>query len=176
VAGAKGRSGGRRAGAGGPRKRPPRPKAAAALPWQKISAAARSGAPEEEIITGLQLPNGALDDPSNLLRFRDEIAKGHAAYKLELRQTIRARGLKSRVRENEVAGSVNALGLQARNVLDWDKQIPGQETEPDLGTARERIKDLLAKAAKARSEIEGKVVTVLDLLAREAETPQEQRA
>jgi hypothetical protein len=166
--------GGKRPGAGRPRTKPIPPPAAPRIPWEKIRTAARTGAPEEEIIVGLELPQGALDDPASLLRFREEIAKGHAAYKLELRQMIRSRGLKGRLKDNEVAGSVNALGLQARNILDWDKQIPAQETEPDLGTARERLKVLLSKAAKARSDIEGKIVTVLDLLVREAEAPQEQ--
>jgi hypothetical protein len=65
------------------------------------------------------------------------------------------------------AGSVNALALQARNYLDFDKQIPAQETEPDLGTARQRLEDLGEKMAGAASEREGKTVTLAMLLERE---------
>ncbi len=41
--------------------------------------------------------------------------------------------------------SVNALSLRARNYLDWDKLPAAQKVEPDLGTARRRLKDLLVK-------------------------------
>ena len=134
------------------------------LPWQKVQEAAEAGAEEAEIIRGLEIAEASLQDQATLARFRDVIAVGRARYLLELRKTIKARGLRTR----KGAGSVNALALQARNQLDWDKLLPSQETEPDLGTARQRLKDLLVRAAAARSEIEGKRVTPLDLLDRES--------
>jgi len=130
-----------------------------------VREAASFGSPEETIIRGLDIPESALLNQAELARFRREIAIGHAKYELELRRAIRSRGQKS----GRWAGSVNALALQARNILDWDKQIPAQETEPDLGTARQRLRDLFALLAKSRSETEGRPVTVLELLHREAE-------
>lgn len=110
-----------------------------------------------------RIEEAQLADPVALARFRDELAVGHAAYKIGLRMAIKDRG--SRTRRG--AGSVNALALQARNHLDFDRQIPSQETEPDLGTARQRLEDLGVKLAAARSEIEGKTVTLGMLLERE---------
>jgi hypothetical protein len=131
-----------------------------------VKTAAETDTEEAEVIRALGISELALADPVNLTRFRDELARGHALYKLELRQTIRQRGQRS----SKSAGSVNALALQARNILEWDKQLPTQETEPDLGTARQRLRDLFVKLSQSRSEIEGKPVTVLELLHREAET------
>lgn len=156
-------NGGPRPGSGRPRKQP-RP-----LPWKAIAEAARDGATEDEIIRGLRLAIEALNDPEQLARFRDELAIGHAHYKLELRKSIRRRGQ----RTSETAGSVHALALQARNVLDWDSQIPAQETEPDLQTARQRLRDLVVRLAYSRSEVEGRPVTPLELLHREAQSDQE---
>ncbi len=107
-----------------------------------------------------------------LAEFRNELAVGHARYAVELRMEIRRRGQ----RTTKSAGSVNALALQARNVLDWDKQLPAQETEPDLGTARQRLRDLFAQLARARTEIEGRPVSVLELLHRESEADQPGKA
>ena len=126
---------------------------------------AEVGGEEGEIIRALGISEAALKDPINLQRFRDEISTGHARYKLELRRTIHKRGQ----RTSKTAGSVNALALQARNCLDWDRPLQTQETEPDLGTARQRLRDLFVKLAQARSEIEGRAVTPLELLHREAE-------
>jgi hypothetical protein len=131
-----------------------------------VRAAAIAGAVEEEILRGLQISEAALADPATLTRFRDEIAQGHARYKLELRVAIKKRSL----RTSENAGSVNALALQARNILDWDKQLPAQEAQPDLGTARQRLRDLFVKLAEARSELEGRKVTAAELLHREAQS------
>lgn len=161
-AGSKGTHGGSRGG-GRPRKHPPK------LPWRRITRNAKAGATEEEIVRGLQLNVQALNDPVTLTKFRDVIASGHAAYRLHLRQAIKLRGL----RTHEGAGSVNALALQARNVLDWDSQIPAQETEPDLGTARQRLRDLIVRLAESRSQIEGRPVTPLELLSREAQADPE---
>lgn len=165
--GAKGRSGGKRGG-GRPRKAPQASLPPKPVPWERVRAAAEAGATETEIVRALEIADEALSDPVVLARFRDELARGHARYAIELRQTIRRRGQ----RTTETAGSVNALSLQARNILDWDKQLPAQETEPDLGTARQRLRDLFVKLAENRSEIEGKAVTVLQLLHREAHADQ----
>ena len=135
------------------------------LPWEEIRAAASTGAPLETIVRALRITESALSDAATLATLREELAAGHAIYELELRKTIRNRGLVSK----RNAGSVNALSLQARNILEWDRQIPTQETEPDLGTARQRLRDLFVKLAQSRSEIEGRPVTPLELLHREAQ-------
>jgi hypothetical protein len=158
VAGTKGRGGGKQAGAGRPKVRPEK------LPWKLIEAAAQAGATELEIVRAYGITEAALSDPAILARFREELSRGHARQALGLRIQIQRRGTKT----TEGSGSVNALALQARNILDWDKQLPAQETEPDLGTARQRLKDSLEKLALARSEIEGKKVTVLELIRRES--------
>lgn len=158
MAGRKGRSGGPRPGAGAKRRR------AVPVPWRRVEAAARVGATEEEIVRGLPLPPGALEDPANLTRFRDALAVGHALYRLDLRTLIKRRGR----RTVEQAGSVNALALQARNVLDWDTQVPEKEPDQDLGTARSRLLALVGRLAAARSEIEGRPVTPLEVLFRES--------
>ena len=65
-------------------------------------------------------------------------------------------------------GSVNALSLQARNTLDWDRQLPTQEVPPDLGTARARLSDMLLRLAQQVSAVEGRHVPVLEIIQREA--------
>jgi hypothetical protein len=171
VAGAKKRSGGRRGGSGRPgrAKGARKPLQTSAKPpkvdWRAVRENADAGATEQAIVRGLGIPDEALADPVVLTRFRAEISAGHGRYELELRKAIRKRGLKT----TKAAGSVNALALQARNILDWDKQLPAQETEPDLGTARQRLRDLFVKLAEARSDIEGRTVTPLELLYREAQ-------
>lgn len=165
MSGKRGRSGGPRPGQGRPRKPAiSKPQKPPKLPWRKIQEAAGAGAEEPEIVRGLEISEASLQNQVTLARFRDVIAVGRARFLLELRRTIKARGL----RTNKGAGSVNALALQARNYLDFDKLLPSQEAEPDLGTARQRLKDLIVRAAEARSEIEGKRVTPLELLDREA--------
>jgi hypothetical protein len=169
LAGSKKRSGGARNGAG---RRSPRgaggeraPKSALAPFLPAIRAAAEAGSEENEIVRALRIPDSVLADPAVLTEFRGELAAAHARYAVELRQEIRRRGKRS----TKNAGSVNALALQARNVLDWDRELPNQETEPDLGTARQRLRDLFVQLARARSEVEGRTVTVLELLYREAQ-------
>lgn len=158
--------GGKRAGAGRPQTKPKQ------LPWKLIREAAAAGADEGVIVRALGIPDVLLEDAANLTQFRDEIARGLAIYKLELHKTIKQRGRKT----TKSAGSVNALALQARNVLEWDKQLPTQEVEPDLGTSRQRLRDLLTKLAQSRTEIEGQTVTALELLHREAEADRQQQA
>jgi hypothetical protein len=148
--------GGRRTGAGRPRVRPK------TLPWQLIRRAAANRATEAEIISALRIPDSALADPAVPARFREEISIAHARHDLELRHSIRRRGL----RTTRHAGSVNALAMQARNSLDWDRQVPAEEGEPDLATSRQRLRDMLMRLAEARSEVEGRPVTALELLYR----------
>jgi hypothetical protein len=166
VAGTKGRGGGKRPGAGRPRTKAPAPpkRPKSDIPWAAVRDAAQAGATEQEIVRAFEISDASLSDPAILTRFRDEIARGHARQAVDLRVEIQRRGK----RTARGSGSVNALSLQARNILDWDKQIPAQDVEPDLGTARQRLRDLFVKLAQARSEIEGKRVTALELLHREA--------
>jgi len=128
-----------------------------------IREAAAAGSTEAEICKAYQIEESALAEPITLARFRLELESGLARYKIALRMAIKDRGNRTR----RGAGSVNALALQARNHLDFDKQIPAQETEPDLGTARQRLADLGAKLAAAASEREGRTVTLATLIERE---------
>ena len=150
-------------GVGRPRVGRPRKPRKTTVPWKRVLEAAKAGAQENEIVSAMGL-EPMLADQTLLTRFRDELARGHASYRLQLRTAIKRRGLRSWER----SGSVNALALQARNILEWDKQIPTQEMEPDLGTARQRLRDLLVKLAEARTKIEGRRVTPLALLYHEA--------
>lgn len=134
------------------------------LPWHLIRQAAEAGAPESTILDAYAIAPSRLEVPAIKERFHRELREGHAVYELQLRLDIKWRG--KHTRRN--AGSVNALQLQARNVLGWDRGIEGQEQAPDLGTARQRLRDLLAKLEKSRSEIEGRPVTMLELLQRVA--------
>jgi hypothetical protein len=168
--------GGGRRGAGRPRKRPgktppstPKP---VELPWFVIREAAAAGATEAEILKAYRIEESALEDPATLARFRAELEGGLARYKIGLRMSIKDRGNRTR----RGAGSVHALALQARNHLDFDKQIPAQEAEPDLGTARQRLEDLGEKMAAAASEREGKTVTLAMLLEREVRAVDKARA
>jgi len=128
-----------------------------------IREAAAAGATEAEILKAYGIEEAALADAGVLARFRTELERGLARFKIGLRMSIKDRGNRTR----RGAGSVNALALQARNHLDFDKQVPAQETEPDLGTARQRLEDLGEKMAAAASDREGKTVTLAMLLLRE---------
>ena len=163
MAGRKQHSGGARHGTGRPRGKPKPSPPPPALPWVAIRDAAAAGATEAEILKAYGIDEGQLADPVMLARFRQELETGLARYKIALRMAIKDRGNRTR----RGAGSVNALALQARNHLDFDKLIPAQETEPDLGTARQRLADLGAKMASAVSEREGRTVTLAMLLERE---------
>ena len=166
---------------GGPRPGAGRPEQEAAIgqwtpatgiPWDAVRAAAEVGATEAEIVRALGIPGAALDDSASLARFREEIARGGGVLRLRLRARIDARGRKT----SRTSGSVNALSLQARNHLDWDKLLPSQETEPDLSTARPRLRDLVVRLAAAQSETYGRTISPLELLAREAGLPIERLA
>jgi hypothetical protein len=145
--------GGRRAGAGRPRT----------INWKAVEKAFDApGATEQTVIKALEIPDVVLENPEILARLRRCADVARAKYELQLRGAIRDRGLHTK----RGAGSVNALALQARNLLDWDRQMPTQETQPDLTTARQRLSDLFGRLAEARSEIEGRKVTVEELLHR----------
>ncbi len=110
-----------------------------------------------------------LDEPAlvaagALEKFKRIVEVGHARDRVTLRAEIKSRMLKTR----KNAGSVNAMQLCARNKLGWDRQAFGQAEEPDLSTARERLRQTLLKLATQRSQIEGQTVTPCDLLYREA--------
>jgi hypothetical protein len=161
--GRKGRSGGRRANPGGRPRKPKAPPASRELPWFEIREAAAAGATEVEVVKAFGITEADLADQAALALFRKAMEVGYARFKIELRKTIRERSLRTR----RGAGSVNAQALQAREHLGYDSQKPAQETEPDLGTARQRLEDLGEKLAGAASEREGKTVTLAMLLQRE---------
>lgn len=153
------RRGGARPGSG----RPPAPKG---LDWAAVRRYAETHAPEAEIRTALEITDAQLG-PAETERLRNEIAKGHAVYRLKLREEIARRGRKTR--SDGTDGSVNALALQARNTLDWDKQVPTQEVPPDLGTARQRLGDLILRLAQHASSVEGRRVSPLEIVHRESQ-------
>lgn len=157
------RHGGPRPGAG----RPPRggdSAPAGPIPWKDVERYATSGAPEAEIATALGITEAVLQDRVVADRFRAAIVRGHAQFKVGLREQIKLRGNKT----NKGAGSVNALALQARNHLDWDREVPQQLAAPDLAGARERLRDTLIRLAAARSEVEATVISPLEIIYREA--------
>lgn len=134
------------------------------LPWTLIRQAAEAGTPPNVIIDAYALPLARLELPGVKERFQRTMREGHAVYEIQLRLDIKWRGKYTK----RNAGSVNALALQARNILDWDRGLEGQDQAPDLGTARQRLRDLFEKLAKARTDIEGRPVSILELLHREA--------
>lgn len=150
--------GGKRPGTGRPRK--PRE-----IPWAKVEDYASAHAPEADIRLALDITDAMLG-PAELEKFRAIVARGHAMYRLNLRRLVRRRGERSNPKGTD--GSVNALALQARNTLDWDRQIPTQEVPPDLGTARARLSDLLLRLAQQTSSVEGRHVSVAEMLSRES--------
>lgn len=121
------------------------------------------GAPEPEIVAALGITEAMLQDRETAEKFRRVLAKGHASYKLELREQIWRRG----TRTTEKAGSVYAQALQARNHLDWDRDTLQHQLPPDLTGARDRLRETFQRLATARSEIEGRKITPLELVHRE---------
>lgn len=63
---------------------------------------------------------------------------------------------------------MNALALQARAHLGWDQQTPPEVDEPDIDTARERLKKTLEKLAANQTEAAGRPVTWAEILLRQA--------
>ena len=108
---------------------------------------------------GLGLEEQRLRDLGVWERFQREVAQWGQHGQLELLADIRDRAKRSK----RNSGSVNAMALRARNLLNWDRQALGTEAEPDLSVAHERLRDELVKLAAVRSQIEGRTVTVPDL-------------
>lgn len=162
MAGAKGRSGkttgGAKPGAGRKRSR--------AINWGLVLLYAKSGAQEKDIIASLDLNDSQLG-PAELDKLRATIVRGNALARVELLRDIHVRS--KRTKSDGTDGSVNAQALRARNLLDWDRQIPTQEVEPDLGTARTRLGDIMLRLAQQASQVEGRHISVLELLKREAD-------
>lgn len=135
------------------------------IPWVEIHEAACAGVQEREIITALGLDEQHLRaSPAALDKFRGIVARGHAWCRVNLQVEIDERSR----RTHRNAGSVNVLALRARNLLGWDRQRRDVATEPDLTTARERLRARLMKLAEQRSQAEWRPVTPAMILAREA--------
>lgn len=134
------------------------------MPWGDVQRYAEKGAPEQEIIDAFGISEDQLAQLEISEHFRAALKRGHALYRLRLRERIEIRGNHT----HRGAGSVHALALQARNHLDWDREVPRMERPPDLVGARERLRSTLERLAKARSQVEGRTVTPLELVQREA--------
>jgi hypothetical protein len=128
--------------------------------WSRVQEYAEAGATEQDIIAGLGISEEALRKPEIAQRLHDIVAKGNALARLELQTAIHSRGKKS----PKGAGSVNALALRARNLLDWDRQTAMQEPPPDLTAAHARLRLTLERLAKAASEERGRDVTPAEIL------------
>lgn len=135
-----------------------------AIPWRRVQDLARAGVAEADIIKALELPESVVREPEAAEKLRRVVATAHAKFRAELQLDIKRRGK----RTVTSAGSVNALALQARAHLGWDQQTPPEVDEPDIDSARERLKKTLEKLATNRSEIEGRPVTWAELLLRQA--------
>lgn len=148
--------GGARPGAGRP--------AAGEIPWAQVERYAAAGGLEPEISVAFGITEAQLQDRTTAERYRQALAKGHARYKLELREQIKERGM----RTAKGSGSVHSLALQARNHLEWDRETQQHLLPPDLSAARDRLRDTLVRLAAARSDVEGRTVTPAELVFREA--------
>lgn len=190
MAGARGKSGGLRKGAGPKRKNqtqpapaepsksnePPKPPEPPrdengklrTIDWNRVTHFARNGVEENTIRLALDLTDD-LFDAATIDRFKKIIARGHALHRADLEVRINQRG--KRTVEND--GAVNILKMQAKEKLGWEREIPTQEVAPDLGTARSRLGDILLRLAQQTSQVEGRHVSVLEMLQREAETKPE---
>jgi hypothetical protein len=140
--------GGARKGAGRPRK--PRPKPAPAPKtdgFEQILAQVReyaeAGVEEATIVSVLKIDEAKLKAEGRLTAFREAVAYGQEVCRAELMLQIKRRS--TRTRRND--GSVNALALRARNLLNWDRQGIQDEQKPDLSGARERLRLELQKLA-----------------------------
>jgi hypothetical protein len=131
------------------------------IDWAAVERFANVGAAEDEIVTGLGISEAQLKDPATQDRLRKLVVMGNAKKDLLLREQIDSLG------KGEKRGGGNTLALEARNRLGWDKQSAQQETAPDLASAHARLKLTLERLAAARSDIEGRPVTVAELLVRE---------
>jgi hypothetical protein len=163
MAGVKGRSGGRRPGAG--RKPKPRPPAPPAPDEYQILLAqvrryAEAGVDEQTILEALAVDEARLKAEGRLEAFRRLVGRALATCRAELLVEIKDR---SEGTKNS-GGSVNALALRARNLANWDRQGIQDEQRPDLSSARERLALELKKLADNKTAILGFEVSELDLL------------
>jgi hypothetical protein len=144
--------GGKRAGAGyvGPGD----------IAWARVREAAEVGSTEEDIVAALGISAATLADPDTLARFRAVVTLGNARARLELQAAIAKRG----TRTVRGAGSVNALALRARNLLDWDKGLIAQEVAPDTSAAHSRLRQTLERLAAKYSVEFGRSVSAAEVL------------
>lgn len=144
--------GGRRAGAGYV--------APGGIPWAQVREAAEAGVGQDDIAEALEISQETLNDPDTLSRFQAVVKRGNAWARLQLQAAIAKRG----TRTTKGAGSVNALALRARNLLDWDKGLVEQEAEPDLRNAHIRLRATLEKLAAVKTAEFGKLITPAHIL------------
>lgn len=155
----KGTHGGKRRGAGRPKKPPVSvPAPSEAIDWLSVERFANVGAPEEEIVTGLGITEAHLKDPATADRLRALVERGSARKNLLLREAI------DKVGKGEGGGGGNTLALEARNRLGWDKQAENQEPPPDLTSAHARLRLTLERLAKVASEEHGREVSAAEIL------------
>ncbi len=126
------RRGGARPGAGRP----------AGVPWQALRRrVSTTGATLEEL---LALPELArfLDDETVMEQLRVEVEQSQRVFRLNVREALAKKGLKSK--------SVSALLGIARNTagLDFDSQSIPQSGAPDVAGLANKIDDLLERLAK----------------------------
>jgi uncharacterized protein (DUF433 family) len=135
-----------------------------AIAWAKVKELTEAGATEEDIVAGLGISAETLKDPATQARFHEAVKRGNAYGRLLLQEAIAKRG----ARTTKGAGSVNALSLRARNLLDWDKGLVTVDPPPDLSGAHARLKVTLEKLAKVRSAELGRIVDPAEILIAEA--------
>lgn len=121
---------------------------------------AEAGASEADIVAALKITEEQLKDPVASSKLRETVAHGNALARVELLATIHVRGRESL----PGAGSVNALALRARNLLDWDKQAVTQDPAPDLASAKASLRVTLERLARVRSEELGRDVHPAEIL------------
>lgn len=128
---------------------------AGGIPFAQVREYAEAGCTAEDITEALGISQETLNDPETLARFRDVVKRGNAMGRLLLQEAIAKRGR----RTVKGAGSVNALAIRARNLLDWDKGLTEQEPSPDLTSAHARLRCTFEKLAAAKTEEFGRLVT-----------------
>lgn len=135
----KSQRGGRRAGAGRPRKTRASQIATAApggIDWTEVARLAEAGATFEEITLALGLTHVGEDVRG---RLRQEIKTGHARFRVKTRLAAQERALEG--------GSVNLIAGTLRNLNntgDWDKPHNASEaSEPDATDAKARLRALI---------------------------------
>jgi len=131
---------------------------AAEIDWVQVKRFADIGSSEAEIIQGLGITDAQLKDSAVAQRLRAAVTQGTAFKALVLQETIH------KVAMGDSKGGANTLALEARNRLDWDKQIGTQEQAPDLTSAHARLRLTLERLAKVKSEEEGRDVSPVSVL------------